>query len=439
MNKVLLVIKREFLTRVKKKSFIILTLLGPVLIAGLMLSPFLIGQIRDTEERNILVADETGLFANQLQSTKRLNFSTVAFAPTESLKDRLLSGEAFALLYIEGQSGEEPMKITLYSEKQVSVDIQGLIRKQLESVIEKKRLSGYNIDNIDEIMASLKTNVSIATVRWDKDGGERESHTGVLMVAAYVAGFAIYMFIFMFGNMVMRGVIEEKSNRIIEVVISSVKPFQLMLGKILGIALVGLLQFAVWIILTFGIYAIGMSMMADGIQQVAADQVEMAQEVGGGLAAMFSGGSLSSMLAGIPFTSIIISFFFFFLGGYLLYAAMFAAIGSAVDNEADTQQLVVPVTIPIIIGFFIMIHSFQYPDSSLSFWASMIPFTSPMVMMARVPFGVPMWELSLSIFILFATFILITWVTGKIYRVGILMYGKKPSLKEMLKWITYKN
>ena len=440
MNKIWLVIKREFLTRVKKKSFIVMTILGPLLLAGLMLSPMLIMQIKDTEEKEILVADQTELFADRLQGSELIKFTAVAFVSTDSLKNRLLNGDSYALLYIEGQHDEEPIKVTLYSEKQLSVDIQGSIRKQLESIVEKKRLMGYNIENIDEILASLRTNINVATVRWDKDGGERESHTGILMGAAYVASFAIYMFIFMFGNMVMRGVIEEKSSRIVEVIISSIKPFQLMLGKIVGIALVGLLQFAIWILLTFGIVAAATSAMAGGLQEVAAEQVGTVQQVGGdGLTSLFSGGTLSSMLAGIPFTSIIISFLFFFLGGYLLYAALFAAIGSAVENEADTQQLVIPVTIPIIIGLFIMLHSFKYPDSSLSFWASMIPFTSPMVMMARVPFGVPVWELTLSITILFATFILITWFTGKIYRVGILMYGKKPSLKEMMRWINYKS
>ncbi|MDR0659301.1 MAG: ABC transporter permease [Prevotellaceae bacterium] len=439
MNKILLVIKREFLTRVKKKSFIVMTILGPVFLAGFMLAPMLIMQIRDTEEKEMLVADQTGLFADRLHSTDLVKYTAVQFVPADSLKNRLLNGKSYALLYIEGKPNEEPVKVTIYSEKQLSVDIQGSTRRQLENVIEKKRLMGYNIENIDEILASLKVNINVATVRWDKDGGERESHTGALMGAAYVASFAIYMFIFMFGSMVMRGVIEEKSNRIVEVIISSIKPFQLMLGKILGIAMVGLLQFAIWILLTLGIVMAVGSMIAGDMQQVAAEQIEAVQQASGGLSSMLNTNSLSAMLSGIPFTSILISFLFYFLGGYLLYAALFAAIGSAVENEADTQQLVIPVTIPIIVGLFIMMHSFQYPDSSLSFWASMIPFTSPMVMMARVPFGVPMWELALSIAILFATFILLTWFTAKIYRVGILMYGKKPSLKEMMKWVSYKN
>lgn len=439
MNKVLLVIKREFLTRVKKKSFIVMTILGPVLMAALMLTIFLIPQIKDTDEKEVLVADATGLFADQIQDTEYIKYTVVPFTLADSLKGKIISGDSYALLYIAGEKGEEPAKVTLYSEKQLSIETQSGIRRQLESLIERKRLIDYDIENIDEILESLKANVSIATVRWEKSGEEKESHTGILMGVAYIASFAIYMFIFMFGNMVMRGVIEEKSSRIIEVIISSVKPFQLMLGKILGIAAVGLLQFAIWILLTFGLVTVATSMMAGDIQQVATEQAAAIEQTGGGVASMFSGGSLSSMLSGIPFVSIIVSFLLYFLGGYLLYAALFAAIGSAVENEADTQQLVIPVTIPIIIGFIIMLHSFQYPDSPLSFWASMIPFTSPMVMMARVPFGVPMWELVLSITLLFATFILITWFTAKIYRVGILMYGKKPSLKEMMRWISYKD
>ncbi len=416
-----------------------MTILGPILMASLMVVPFLVMQIKDTDDKKVLVADQTGLFADKLKSGDHLSFENVAFAPIDSLKKHFIGSKSYALLYIEGQGNVEPAKVTLYSKDQLNMDIQKAITRQLNSIVEKEKLKGYDIANLDEILASVKTNINVSTIRWDDNGGEKESHTGTLMGVSYVASFMIYMFIFMFGSMVMRGVMEEKSNRIVEVIVSSVKPFQLMLGKILGIALVGLLQFAIWIILTIGIVTVATSLLGSDVQQTVAAQAGAANQMGVDVASSLgNAGGLSSMLDSIPFVSVIISFLLYFLGGYLLYAAMFAAIGSAVENESDTQQMVLPVTIPLIIGLFIMMHTFQYPNSSLSFWASMIPFTSPMVMMARVPFGVPVWQLALSLTLLFGTFVALTWFTGRIYRVGILMYGKKTSFKEMLKWIKYK-
>ena len=436
MKKIGLIIQREFLTRIRKRSFIVLTILGPILLAGLMVVPFFMMQIKDTDKKDILVADNTGLFADKLENGEYETFKKVDFAPADTFKDQLLKGGAYALLYIEGAQGEEPAKVTLYSEKQMNMDIQQNIRRQLKQLIEQRRLEGYDIENLKEILASIEAKVDISNVRWDTAGGEKESRPEGLMAVSYIASFAIYLFIFMFGSMVMNGVIEEKSSRIVEIIVSSVKPFQMMLGKILGIALVGLFQFLIWILLTLGLVTVVFSLFGgDAAQQMAAAN-ELATSAPVDVSNLTS---LQGILSGIPFTSVIISFLLYFIGGYLLYAAMFAAIGSAVENEADTQQLVLPVTVPLILGLFIMMHAFQYPDSSLSFWASVIPFTSPMVMMARVPFGVPFWELALSIGVLFATFIVFTWLTGKIYRVGILMYGKKPSFKEMMKWITYKN
>ncbi|MPN14946.1 putative protein YhaP [bioreactor metagenome] len=255
------------------------------------------------------------------------------------------------------------------------------------------------------------------------------------MAISYIASFLIYMFIFMFGSMVMRGVIDEKSNRVVEVIISSVKPFELMLGKILGVGAVALLQFLIWILLTVGIVfgaqaimGVDLSAAGSSIPGAVPDGVPIA---GGAM------GDIFAALAGLNYVYIVLSFLAYFLLGYLLYASMFAAVGSAVDNEADTQQLTLPVTLPLIIGLFIMIHTFRFPDSTLSFWGSMIPFTSPMVMMARVPFGVPDWELALSIVLLLLTFLFMTFLSGKIYRVGILSYGKKATWKDLMKWLKY--
>lgn len=442
MKKILLIVEREFLTRVRKKSFIIMTVLGPVFLAFLMLAPMLIMSIKDTDEKKILVADQTGIFANKLENGKTTSFQKVEPNTVDSLKKNFKQLNCYAILSISGQEGQTPASITLYSHDQLNMDVQQNVERQMESIMEREKMKAYHIENIDTIMANIKTNFNVSTVRLGDDGSEKQSHSGVLMGAAYIASFVIYMFIFLFGSMVMRGVIEEKSSRIVEVIISSVKPFQLMIGKIVGVASVGLLQFVIWIAFTFGIVTIATGVLADkdSVQTL----TEQAEGMSGGAAAQLpvsidSEFSLGTVLSSIPFVSVLVSFLFYFLFGYLLYASLFAAIGSAVESDADAQQLVLPVTIPLIIGLFIMMHTFQYPNSALSFWGSMIPFTSPMVMMARVPFGVPIWQLVLSLGLLFGTFMLTTWFASKIYRVGILMYGKKPSLKEMIKWITYKS
>ncbi|MBP9584772.1 MAG: ABC transporter permease, partial [Bacteroidales bacterium] len=281
----------------------------------------------------------------------------------------------------------------------------------------------------------------------DKEGGEKRSMVEIYMVIAYVASLLIYMFIFMFGSMVMRGVIEEKTTRIIEVIVSSVKPFELMLGKILGVGSVALLQFTIWILLSVGIVSVAQTFLGE---DSLASTAQMTQTIAGSQVTDLDNVTMAisedstpfqeimSALGSVNFVEVILSFLAYFILGYLLYAALFAAVGSAVDNEADTQQLVLPVTLPLIIGLFLMMHTFQHPGSSLSFWGSMIPFTSPMVMMARIPFGdVPLWELALSLALLLGTFLFMTYVSAKIYRVGILMYGKKPSWKEIIKWLKY--
>jgi ABC-2 type transport system permease protein len=287
-------------------------------------------------------------------------------------------------------------------------------------------------------MQDTRTNLHATTIKWGDDGAEQNTHVGIAMGISYASAFLVYMFIFMFGSMVMRGVIEEKVNRIVEVIISSVKPFQLMMGKILGVAAVGLLQFALWIVLTL-IFAGALRLFFSLPGEFAggAAGADIAQSPipnlpdAGGL-------HLLSYLSGFNFPWIITCFVLFFLGGYLLYSSLFAAVGSAVEAEADTQQLMMPITIPLILGIFVMLNTFQHPDSALSFWFSIIPFTSPMVMMARIPFDVPTWQVLLSLSILYASFVGIVWVSGRIYRVGILMYGKKPGFKEMWKWIRYK-
>jgi ABC-2 type transport system permease protein len=441
MNKIFIIIEREFLTRVKKKSFIITTILVPLLLAGLMVIPYLIQGLKDDAHKTIAVIDRSGLAEKALQSNNDLTFIFTPDASLDSLKQNFAEAQLYAVASIGALNEKMQPTIDLYAFKQTNMDVQLHIERSMKSAVEQYKLASYHIEGLDTIMAAIKTDLHVKTYLWGEKGEEKASSTGLSMGISYVLSFMIYMFIFMFGNMVMRGVIEEKANRIIEVIVSSVKPFQLMMGKIIGVASVGLLQFLIWIMLTLGIAVIVQSFFTgapdvENIMQTLPNN-EMATTVTQQISPMSA--EIFTMLGSINFTAILVSFLFYFLFGYLLYASMFAAIGSAVENEADTQQLIIPVTIPLIIGLFLMIHTFQYPDTSLSFWASMIPFTSPMVMMARIPFGVPVWQIVLSLTLILVTFIGIAWVAGKIYRTGILMYGKKPTLKELLKWVKYKN
>ena len=439
MKKIFIIIEREFLSRVKKKSFIITTLLVPILMAALFVGMFYLKGIKDTEQKTIMVIDNSGLAEQALESAGDLTFMFNSAASIDSLRQSFKEKGLYAVLVIGEVTNNAPVSLTMYSFTQPGLNVQTTIERSLKRVIETEKLKAYNIEGLDAIMADIKTELSMKTFIWDDSGKEKASSSALLMGVSYILTFIIYISIAMFGGLVMRSVIEEKANRIVEVIISSVKPFQLMLGKIIGVASVGLLQFIIWVVLTIGIVIAAQNFIggSDAVNVLANDPTT--QEAMQGFAKAAAASDIFSLIGNINFLPIVISFFFFFLFGYLLYASLFAAIGSAVENEADTQQLVMPITIPLIIGLLIMVHTFQYPNSSLSLWASMIPFTSPMVMMARVPFGVPLWEISLSLSILFLTFLAIVWFSAKIYRVGILMYGKKPTLKDLWKWLKYKN
>jgi ABC-2 type transport system permease protein len=324
----------------------------------------------------------------------------------------------------------------------------------MEKEIERQKLLAYKIDNLEEIMKNIKTNVSVQTIKIDDSGVVKQTSTGIAMALAYIGGFLMYMLVFLFGVQVMRGVIEEKTNRVVEVIISSVKPIQLMMGKIIGIALVGLTQFMIWVLLTIGIAAfisssisskdsvqkitqnVPQNMMSNNVPQVSADKQDVKSSMN--FSPEFK--KLFSSAMNQPWGLIIVSFIFYFITGYLLYASVFAAIGSAVDNETETQQFMLPVTIPIILGLFVAMGTMQNPESSLSFWFSLIPLTSPIVMMARIPFMGPdqYWQIGVSMVIMIITFLAFVWMAAKIYRTGILMYGKKTSWKEMLKWLRYR-
>ncbi|MCD4769031.1 MAG: ABC transporter permease, partial [Bacteroidales bacterium] len=325
------------------------------------------------------------------------------------------------------------------------------IERSLEREIELEKMAQYNIEDLDEILKSIKTNVSVQTIRIDEKGDTKMTNTGIAMALAYIGALMMYMIVLLFGIQVMRGVFEEKNSRIIEVIISSVKPVQLMMGKIIGIALVGLTQFTIWIVLTVGIIMVAKtafmpadatemtSMVSQSVMEQSPEAsllIENAAQAGSDENDKFA--ELFNSLVNMNWKLILISFFLYFILGYLLYASIFAAVGSAVDNESDSQQFMFPIMLPIILGLFIAMGTMENPESSLSFWGSMIPFTSPIVMMARIPFDVPIWEIALSVTILALSFLGIVYLAAKIYRTGILMYGKKASFREMLKWMRYK-
>ncbi len=448
MNKIFLVVRREYLSRVRKKSFIIMTILAPLLLAGMVLIPTWLMTRDDSPERKIAVVGEgAGLFYKDIASTKSIKFDYLPETSPEEIKKTYEELGYYGFLVISPKVVYIPNAIRFYSRKQPNMEMLMHISNELKNEIEKRKLETFNIENIEEILKEVESDVKVQTILISDEGEEKKTSTGLSMGIAYASGLLIYMLTFIFGAQVMRGVIEEKTSRIVEVLISSLKPFQLMMGKILGIALVGLTQFFLWIVLTLIIVTIAQSVFLPDISPMAGQQAVQSIMAGENAQAELNiqqaatGAELNEAqaifesLKAINWPLILGSFIIFFLGGYLLYSALFAAVGSAVDNETDTQQFMMPITIPLLLGLFISMSAFQNPDSNLVFWFSFIPFTSPMVMMARLPFGVPGIELLISMAILILSFLATTWLAAKIYRTGILMYGKKVSYREIFKWL----
>ncbi len=328
----------------------------------------------------------------------------------------------------------------LYSQKQIPIGLKNAIDKTLSEYLKDEKLASYNIDNLKQIIEDSKINFNIKTIKWDEDGSEKSTSAEVSSILGMILTFIIYMFIIMYGAMVMQGVMEEKTNRIIEVMISSVKPFDLMMGKIIGIGFVGLTQVFLWGILTTVLVSGSLFFFGGNTSPEDMMTAQVAAQGMGDVAAGSSNISIQvqEIINSINFEMIGICFVLYFIGGYLLYAALFAAIGSALEQQEDTQQFMTPIMLLMAFSLYAGIYSMNNPDGPLAFWCSMIPFTSPIVMMVRLPFDIPVWELALSFALLFATSIFIVWFSAKIYRVGILMYGKKPSIKEMIKWVKYK-
>jgi len=428
MKALKLIIQREYLTRIKKRSFILMTIIMPVLFIGFIFVPLLLAGIKDSESKRIIVIDSSGKYASHLKSSEFYTFDNTGNNSTDEFKPQL-GKDIFGILQITDDLSVNPKAATFLSEKQIPMDLLMYINHTFSEVVKNDKLNQLaqtgNIDPviITNIQAIIKNaeNISVTTLRLDKDGAEKETSTAIAASIGGLFTLLMYVFILMYGAMVMNGVVEEKSNRIVEVMISSVKPFDLMMGKIIGIGLTGITQLLIWAIIITGVLSVKNYLFPE------TDLSEVHHMLGN-----------ISKLGSINWIEIIIFFLLLFIGGYLIYASLFAMFGAAVDNPQDTQQFVMPITFIFIFALYAGMYSIQNPDGPLAFWCSMIPLTSPIVMMVRIPFEIPLWEKLLSLGILYITIILVVKFAAKIYRVGILMYGKKPSIKELFKWFTYK-
>lgn len=432
MSKIFLVIQREYLARVKKKSFLIATLLTPLIFPAIM-GVFVWIAVSEKENQSlriIEVIDETDLFF--MESSEQYAFTSSVNDP-EAAKKMVQEGERYGFLYIPKIEISDPKGIQYYGIENPSLSLMGYLESALKRKIEDQRLYEKGID--PSVLKEIRTQVSIQSLTLGESGEEKLNDATVNYAIGFLAGILIYIFIFVYGNQIMQGVIEEKSSRIVEILVSSLKPFQLMMGKIVGIGAVGLTQFLIWVFLigtltTLVTGVLGMQMPQQQAMELANPEIAQATPDSSELSTALQ------VIQGIDFVAIVASFIIYFLGGYLLYGALFAAVGSAVDAPSDAQQFMFPITIPLIVAYMgLFVFVLQDPNSTTSFWLSVIPLTSPIAMMGRISFGVPFWELALSIGLLIFGFLVTTWLAGKIYRIGILMHGTKPSYKILWKWI----
>ena len=437
MSKIWIIIQREFMTRVKKKSFILLTILMPFIFAALIMVPLMLATIEGDEQKTVMVVDKTGRYVGSLKST-----ANYAFVPTADNKDEFYTedSEVEAVVQITADLAKNPKAVTIYSPREVKAELLSYVETCLGEQVRREKLSAYNIPELETIIADIQTDFHVATVKRNAEGDETSSNTYIAMTAGFIFTFLIYMFVMSYGGMVMQSVMEEKTNRIVELMVSSVKPFQLMMGKIIGVALVGFVQLAIWgvmlsiILMVCGsVFGLSTAPTVPAVAGADAQMAAMAQQAGGGEAA-----EIMSALMGLPYAELGIMFVLYFVGGYLLYASFFAAVGASINAQEDSSQFIMPVVLIMVFGLYAAMYSAENTNGPLAFWASMFPLTSPIVMMVRIPFGVPWWEEVLSLGLLFATSMAFVWISARIYRVGILMYGKKPSLREMLKWVRWR-
>lgn len=432
MNKILIIIQREFLKRVRTKGFIILTITMPFIMAALVFVPLWLSSIENDEQQKVAVIDPTGVYAKALKASKSFAFSA---QPVITEEMRSEDSPYDAVVAISGDLVKNNGKVTIYSHKEIPGNMLDYIQSKLNETVQKQKLEATGIAGLDKIIDDVQRDVNMKTVKWSKEGDEQASSTYVAIIVGGIFTLLIYIFVITYGGMVMQSVIEEKTNRIVELLISSVKPFQLMMGKIIGVMLVGIAQMALWgvmlsIIMTVASVGFGISQAQSIVagQPMPSPTMKMSQDTQ----------ELLTAIVNLPYAEIGLMFIIMFVGGYLLYSSFFAATGASINEQEDANQFVVPITMITLFGLYAAMYSIENTDGPLAFWASLFPLTSPIVMMIRIPFGVPLWQELLSIALLYASAFLMIWIGGKIYRVGILMYGKKPSIKEIIKWMRYK-
>jgi len=433
MNKVILIIKREFITRVRKKSFIIMTILGPLLFAGVFILPVWLAMRDSGNIRTIEVDDDSGLFVNKLEETSNLRFIYVN-VEDDKLFEHTMQTNNYGVLHIPNAEIDDLRQVVFYAKSnpgmEVKDDIRRAVNKELENI--KLNRSGLSRDEVNQLKGNVSVSATVVT-----ETGEKSGSAEIATAMGYIGALLIYFFIFLFGAQVMRGVIEEKTNRIVEIIVSSVRPFQLMMGKVVGVALVGLTQFILWMALTVGIVQFAKNYFTVDQFEQGKEQIEAVSPQRAEAAQNFE--FIFEQVNSLPLGTIFVAFIFYFLGGYFLYGALFAAVGSAADSDTDTQQFMLPITIPLIVSVVTLSAVINEPEGPLAFWLSIIPLTSPVVMMMRLPFIVPTWQLILSMALLVLCFFFTTWMAGKIYRIGILAHGAKVNYRVLWKWLVSKN
>ena len=442
-----IVIRREYFNKVRKKSFIWTTFLVPILIAGLTIGIMYAVINTKDKTKSIAVVDASGIVMPYMTDTETILFKEVTGVSVNSIKTNLSAMGYDGVLSVSAIDSTRSVSAEIFSSKPFGMEVNEAVTARINRAVEDYRIASYDIAGLDQILKDVKANVKLRSYTMDEDGKEKISEAGVYSILSMIMGIFLFMFITMFGSMVMSSVIEEKTSRVVEVLVSSVKSTELMFGKIIGVALVALTQFFLWIVLAGAIFTVGGGAL---MNKLGGDPTELVSSMGGAQADQMAAlaaspeladsgiGTVISTLQNLPIGQIIGLFLIYFVFGYLLYASLFAAIGSAVESEGDTQQLQLPLTVPLMLAYIIALYAFKAPDSSIAFWGSLIPFTSPVVMISRLPFGVPTWELILSLALLVLTFALCAWLSAKIYRVGILMFGKKSTWKDLWKWLKQK-
>lgn len=448
LRKIGLVIRREYLNKVKKKSFLVTTLLVPILAGGGMIALMAVMMTTKDKLKTIAVVDRSEIVLPVLEDTETIDFVDYGSWELDSVKSHLSENKLDAVLSISAvDSASKSVTAEITSVKPLGIEPVEVIGNRVNKAVEQYRIESYGIEGLEQIMKDVKSDIDVKAYTIDEEGKETVSETGVYAVISMILGIIIFLFVTLYGSMVMSAVIEEKSTRIIEVLVSSVKTTELMFGKIIGIALVAVTQFLLWVVLTgLIITAAGSAFGADLLAGM--DTTELVENMSGmdteqmaEVVPVEAPGELSvvmTTLRNMNLGGLALAFLVFFLFGYMLYASLFAAIGSASENEGDTQQLQMPITIPLMIAYIIALYAFKAPDSTIAFWGSMIPFTSPIVMIARIPFGVPGWEIAVSMALLVVTTAACAWLSAKIYRVGILMFGKKSTWKDLWNWLKQK-